>query len=504
MNDVNLFAYDSTNVSSTTLSIGRDIAVLARGGKKIVLIADGCNIGDGMLGSTWLTEPTFAILGASKQDEFAVEAPQWNGSPLANELVGALSAYIPDLDRNGLISLEALYIYLYPRVLQDTKLASMVGQHIMLSGSMTHRIYILTAKEPIPQESITEHGEKDSTFKIVGGELAQSVGTFDININGHEGIPVNLERGGIIRFLGEHGDQSLFRQGLNQIAYLKNSYLYWREGRELIGYDKPYKNSYAIIVAIDDYDRLGDFKNRGRTGFSALEGMVDRAKDLKLELTKFGFQEEKIIELYDRDATSDRLVDELKKFWQGNERESADRVFFYFGGHGREYNGDVLLVTYDFDPSKPSLTSVDARQIVDEHSRNIMARHMMIALDVCHAGLAVYNGLGEIAGVTSDRRFQELSIIRSDTEGKARNILVAGTQNEDAFAPNGGLFTSALIKGLRGGADYNRTGVIEFDQLASYVRDQVVSTAARIGLHQTPTGRVLDVFGEGRFLFIKE
>ena len=72
MNDVNIFAYDSTNVSSTTLSIGRDIAVLATGGKKIVLIADGCNIGDGMLGSTWLTEPTFAILGASKQDEFAV------------------------------------------------------------------------------------------------------------------------------------------------------------------------------------------------------------------------------------------------------------------------------------------------------------------------------------------------------------------------------------------------------------------------------------------------
>src|SRR5262249_7543704 len=146
-NDVYLLPYNTDLSSKETpqnvISIAKDIAPLSAGHLHVVLLGDGGKIGNGLLGDTALQEPTFAIISASKRDEDTYEASAWSGSAFANELVAALGQNIPDLDGDGLISVEELYLYLYPRLVQLTKKL----QHPSLFGTMTHRMYLSQAPE---------------------------------------------------------------------------------------------------------------------------------------------------------------------------------------------------------------------------------------------------------------------------------------------------------------------------------------------------------------------
>src|SRR5262249_53340469 len=141
---------------------------------------------------------------------------------------------------------------------------------------------------------------------------------------------------------------------------------YWFEDNELTSYSIPYNKSYAIIVAIDDYDRK---KQPGvkPTKLPPLEHMVGSAKGLAIAIQHLGFPESNIIELYDTNATSTKITATLEQFWQGNERSDCDRLFFYFGGHGETNLNSSFLVTYDYDSKRPTSTSLAMRDFRDKH-----------------------------------------------------------------------------------------------------------------------------------------
>jgi tetratricopeptide (TPR) repeat protein len=82
-----------------------------------------------------------------------------------------------------------------------------------------------------------------------------------------------------ITFLGQPPNP-----GLNLLEVSKNAkdtFFLWREERRLIAFERPYKDSAAIIVAIDDYDRRKDLRRRGPTGFGQLGSMRTGAEQLK-------------------------------------------------------------------------------------------------------------------------------------------------------------------------------------------------------------------------------
>jgi hypothetical protein len=311
---------DSPNgpLSSTAISIKQDIARLAAGHLHILFLGDGCHIGDGLLGDTALAEPTFGIISSSKRDEVSGEGTDWNGSPFAQELAASLNQNIPDLDGDGLISVEELYLYLYPRLVQATH--RKVQQHPGLFGSMTHRMYLSQAPESfqtfVMAGSVPSGLGSSGTVKINGIDVAASVDSANGTIS-----------------LG-NTNQSIFRQGLNLIEMSQQKFFYWREQDRLSAFQIPYKMSYAVLVAIDDYDRMKDPHHRGRTGYHELSGMVDRSKELRDALVNVGFPNENIISLYDEKATSNNIEEILRKFWKGGVYDKADRVFIYFGGHG--------------------------------------------------------------------------------------------------------------------------------------------------------------------------
>lgn len=299
------------------------------------------------------------------------------------------------------------------------------------------------------------------------------------------------------------------RQGLNYVNYglsdAKKSLLMWYESDKLEQFAHPYKNSHAILIAIDDYDRINDPLQRGKTGFKALNSMVTHAEILKNTLQKVGFPSENIQSFYDKNATFKNVEKAIQAFWKGGQLESADRLFFYFGGHGYADKDDVkngYLVTYDFDSKKPDLTSISMEDITSTYARKIRAHHMMVAIDACHAGLSVYKAMDYKNDQEGLKRFQALSLIRADTKRPARNVLLAGTGDQKALWENGGIFTIALIDALNGAADMNKDNIIQFEEIASYVRNQVVIKTSQAGVQQEPTHYLLDRFGEGKVVFI--
>ncbi|MCI5148332.1 MAG: hypothetical protein D3916_02865 [Candidatus Electrothrix sp. MAN1_4] len=295
---------------------------------------------------------------------------------------------------------------------------------------------------------------------------------------------------------------SIFRQGLNSIRKGSKKILIWREQQKLNNFKRPYKNSHAILIAIDDYSRRHDPKRRGSTGFDDLGMMVENTEALKKELIKYDFPEGNIHTFYNENATSKNIEKSIKLFYGGGIFDSADRLFFYFGGHGfadEEKNG--YLVTYDFNRKKPDLTAISMEDFTSRYAKKIKTHHMLTAIDACHSGLS-FKSQDILPTEDELRKFRPLSIIRSCTTEKTRNILLAGTEDQKALWENGGIFTKALISGIRGEADYNKDRIIEFRELALYIRDEVIFISSRKGVRQEPKDYILDRFGNGEFVFI--
>jgi hypothetical protein len=265
----------------------------------------------------------------------------------------------------------------------------------------------------------------------------------------------------------------------------------------------PYKSSYAIIAAIDKYDRPGD--KRGPTPYDASPNMVAGAKKLRETLEWIGFPHDNIEALYDEEATSENIEKAMRTFWQGAEHGDAGRLLIYFGGHGDtdEY-GSGFLVTYDFDPKKPKLTSIPMSEFVSTQFRGIDAHHVLVAIDSCSSGLAIpgMRTLGEKNDEDWLNHFATLAEIDDDLKYRARQLLVAGTGKDQAIDDDGGIFTEALTNGLKGGADLMHEGVIDFGELAFYVRREVRSCARAMHKEQVPSAFTGDAFGRGSYLFL--
>ncbi|HEX5757789.1 MAG TPA: caspase family protein [Thermoanaerobaculia bacterium] len=326
------------------------------------------------------------------------------------------------------------------------------------------------------------------------------------------GIPTVLTRVGdrsySLNFLGAKGK---IEAGLNVIdiaaktaTAARERLLLFAECGVLKPVVVPYDRSYAVIAAIDDYDRTRDPAQRRPTGYQRLRGMVDRAEELRRVLERLGFPRQHIFTLYNEKATSVNIEATLKEFWAGGKYANANRLLFYFGGHGDGTSGGGFLVTYDFEPSRPTATSFLMSDIPHRHFQQVRAHHFLVALDSCSAGLAVpgFTTLGSSGYGGDVVSCKKQSILRADTESPARNLLVAGTGEQRALSENGGIFTRALVTGLQGAADFSRDGIIQLEELSLFVRNEVVAQASLSRVRQEPFLYEASELGHGRMLFL--
>jgi Caspase domain len=346
------------------------------------------------------------------------------------------------------------------------------------SGSEDSETAIKFIEEP-PRE-LTQSGELDlngTTYHVLGYDSS----TRTVRLNGKK---INL------------------RPGINTLGTVGQAITYWWEKQRLQLFNNPYPENYAVIVAIDDYDRRNDKKRRGPTGFRSLGTMLSNAEALKDTLIKQGFESDHIFTLFDEEATSENIEMLLTEFWTGGKYADASRLVVYLGGHGGVDDGNGFFVTYDYDPSRPSTHSILMSDFVGRQFSQIKAHHVFVAIDACNAGLAI-PGAKTQGGSTDAEKFAVLANIRAAVSDPARDLLVAGTSDQSAVEEEktGGLFTEALLDGLKGAADKSKTGVINFTELGDYVRSMVIARAAEYGVKQEPVPFPATRFGNGQVLF---
>jgi len=236
-----------------------------------------------------------------------------------------------------------------------------------------------------------------------------------------------------------------------------------------------YEHQIAAVIGINDYEKL-----------APLEGARADAEHVAERLRKRGFE---VIELYDGDATRDRILDLIGQELQ-EKADTESLVVIFFAGHGQTEtlpNGGKrgYISPVDTDPDHVFATAISMATL-RELSNRLAAKHVYYAMDSCYSGLGLTRG----AGLSS----QGEGYLDQMTSRRAVQMITAGREDELAIEVNGrGIFTDSFLRAIDGEADANGDGWVTASEVGAFVPEQVASIT---NAKQTPMYGTLEGRGE--------
>jgi hypothetical protein len=247
---------------------------------------------------------------------------------------------------------------------------------------------------------------------------------------------------------------------------------------------KLYNKSYAVIIGIDNYLNLPPDRQ--------LKNAVKDAKGVE-EVLRKNYQFDRIITLYNEQATKDRIMEVLTEELP-TQMDKEDALLLFWAGHGNQEKSDYgdlgYLIPFDgtTDKIRKNLTMAEIRDTI---SKKIPAKHVFYVMDACYSGLLTTRS---VDGKTR----RDLGYLREITKESARQVLTAGSKGEEALdgGPKGhSVFTGRLIEILESASDF-----ITANELQASIREKVYSDASARNHTQTPGFGAL--YGLGDFVFI--
>lgn len=124
---------------------------------------------------------------------------------------------------------------------------------------------------------------------------------------------------------------------------------------------------------------IGVSRYKNATPLPACAADVEQMRALLLATGKY----EDILCITER-TSSDQVKDELRAFFAKHRDVTVDEAFIYFSGHGL-YHNDALLCCSDFDPNKPSTTSISNAEL-DDLLRSVSPDVAVKIIDACQSG----------------------------------------------------------------------------------------------------------------------
>jgi len=255
-----------------------------------------------------------------------------------------------------------------------------------------------------------------------------------------------------------------------------------------------YRKQHAIVIGVNNYKR---------SDIPRLHNAVEDARSVAETLRKKGFS---VIELYNENATKDRILDALKEVKQ--HAISKDSTLFYFAGHGDGVSGnhnvrEGYILPYEFNSDlnnpNPDVMYYDKSAIsissLIMYARDTKAKHIGIILDSCFSGLAMESKYAKkslsssdfktIDQVTYDAPTRSIRIkpatVSSSSNSqnvyqellnkKSINILTAGDDQPVSDGSNHSPFTQGLLTALN--SSNSQSGYIRFTTLAEYIKRYV-------------------------------
>ncbi len=255
-----------------------------------------------------------------------------------------------------------------------------------------------------------------------------------------------------------------------------------------------YKNSYALIVGIDDYQDKS---------IRPLDYAVTDAEAISNLIQNFGFPEENITVLKNKEATRRNFIREFTELSEKTEKD--DRILVYWAGHGETrpvgLGDEGYLLPYDTERDGLAYTALSMNRI-SELSRYPKAKHQLFLIDACYGGLAAST---RSAGANSKSRDFMLDKM---TLASARQIITAGGKDQQVVESpkwRHSAFTKSLLEALdEKKADFNGDALITANELFTFLSDRVVKLSISVGSNpHYPVKHRFDN-AEGEFIFITD
>jgi hypothetical protein len=226
----------------------------------------------------------------------------------------------------------------------------------------------------------------------------------------------------------------------------------------------------ALIVGIGEYPNPTD-----RLPAVAAD-VREMAKVLSSKHGRFSPQGTTI--LADGQATRRRIQAALKSAFGA---ASGETVFVYLAGHGFEAGGNYYYVAYDTTDEHSAVPLTEIKTLFDQTK----SRRAFLWLDFCHSG-----------GILARGGRDDMNAIRRGigvVRGEGKVIVAACTGAQKAYESSSvghGLFTHALLRGLRGEAK-SAQGEVTAHSLYEFIDHEVADTRQQPVFFGETTGRIV-------------
>jgi hypothetical protein len=239
---------------------------------------------------------------------------------------------------------------------------------------------------------------------------------------------------------------------------------------------EPAGRTFVLVVGVNTYQDKG---------ISALRFAENDARSLYGFYASHGLSptdEDRVKVLLGKEATRRNVLRELRHHLERKATSPDDTVVFYFAGHGFADAQNTYLATHDTELDSLPETAIAMYDLKARWSRIKAGTRLFIA-DACHSG-----GLANLRGLTVKPRFAETK----RAEGIGTVFISAAAQNELSVENpklGQGVFTNALVNGLKGDADRDGDRQVSLAELSAYLKLEVPKQAIRAGGDQTPVVR---------------
>lgn len=227
---------------------------------------------------------------------------------------------------------------------------------------------------------------------------------------------------------------------------------------------------WALVIGVSRF-RHGDKEIAGRqiSNLRSPENDARAIRDFLLTPEGGGFPPNHIRIARNEEATRAAVIAGLE--WLRSVAKPDDYVVIFLASHGdvEESAGREIpyFIAHDTDPRDFANTAVKM-ELFFETMKNIRARRGLALVDTCHSA-------GIVSGVRggSNRASAWLAGELAKLTGGI-GVLVSCKENQKSFNDiENGVFTWAVIEGLRSYADRNKDGIVRLSELADFVQSRV-------------------------------
>ena len=193
------------------------------------------------------------------------------------------------------------------------------------------------------------------------------------------------------------------------------------------------------------------------------------------------FHAQNVTSLVDQEANRQAILPALEAAFQ--QVQPDDSVFVYLAGHGAVVKDEYFFVAHDTGPDQIATTGVPLRKIKEEFDASPSQR-ALLWLDFCHSGGILARDLVS-ASDDSDVIDRTLKVV----QGQGKLIMAACTPEQKACELGHGLFTGALLRGLKGEAAKDKE--VTVNSLFDFIDRQMKSDRQRPMMFGQMMGRVV-------------